>query len=92
MPDDKNAADRDSTSSLVISDDHRLAIEGWKSRKEQLYRQQKSVLEINDEAEKVNLLSLSQQQQQQKKDDGGGSVGSNNDDNNDNDNNNNCSH
>ena len=42
-----------------ISDDHQAAIEGWKARKDQLYRQQQSVTEVNDEAEKVNLLSLS---------------------------------
>jgi hypothetical protein len=42
-----------------ISDDHQTAMEGWKARKEQLYKQQQSVTEINDEAEKVNLLSLS---------------------------------
>jgi hypothetical protein len=44
-----------------ISDDHRVAIEGWKARKEQLYKQQQSVMGINDEAEKVNLLLLSKQ-------------------------------
>jgi len=44
-----------------ISDDHRAAIEGWKARKNQLYKQQQSVTEANDEAEKVNLLSLSKQ-------------------------------
>jgi hypothetical protein len=44
-----------------ISDDHRAAIEGWKARKNQLYKQQQSVTEVNDEAEKVNLLSLSKQ-------------------------------
>jgi len=42
-----------------ISDDHQAAIEGWKARKDQLHRQQQSVTEVNDEAEKVNLLSLS---------------------------------
>jgi len=42
--------------------DHRLAIEGWKARKDQLHKQQKSVTDINDEAEKVNLLSLSKKQ------------------------------
>jgi len=41
--------------------DHRAAIEGWKARKNQLYKQQQSVTEANDEAEKVNLLSLSKQ-------------------------------
>lgn len=45
----------------MISDDHRIAIEGWKARKDQLHKQQLSVMEINDEAEKVNLLSLSKQ-------------------------------
>jgi hypothetical protein len=44
-----------------ISDDHNIAIEGWKARKDQLHKQQQSVTEINDEAEKVNLLSLSKQ-------------------------------
>jgi hypothetical protein len=44
-----------------ITDDHRAAIEGWKSRKGQLHKQQQSVMDINDEAEKVNLLSLSKQ-------------------------------
>lgn len=44
-----------------ITDDHRAAIEGWKTRKDQLHKQQQSVTEINDEAEKVNLLSLSKQ-------------------------------
>jgi hypothetical protein len=44
-----------------VSDDHRVAIEGWKARKDQLHRQQQSVMVINDEAEKVNLLSLSKQ-------------------------------
>jgi hypothetical protein len=41
------------------SDDHQAAIEGWKARKDQLHRQQQSVTEVNDEAEKVNLLLLS---------------------------------
>jgi hypothetical protein len=44
-----------------VPNDHQAAIEGWKSRKDQLHRQQKSVTEVNDEAEKVNLLSLSKQ-------------------------------
>lgn len=42
-----------------ISDDHQAAMEGWKARKGQLHRQQQSVTDVNDEAEKVNLLSLS---------------------------------
>ena len=42
---------------IAISDDFHLAIEGWKMRKDQLYKQQQSVTEINEEAEKVNLLS-----------------------------------
>ena len=42
-----------------ISDDHRIAIKGWRTRKDQLHKQQQSVIEVNDEAEKVNLLSLS---------------------------------
>jgi len=44
-----------------ISDDHRIAIEGWKARKDQLHKQRQSVMEVNDEAEKVNLLSFSRQ-------------------------------
>jgi hypothetical protein len=44
-----------------ITDDHRAAIEGWKTRKDQLHRQQQSVMDINDKAEKVNLLSFSKQ-------------------------------
>ncbi len=36
-------------------------MDGWKKRKEQLHRQQESVTQANDEAEKVNLLSLSKQ-------------------------------
>jgi hypothetical protein len=43
----------------LISVDHQAAIEGWKARKDQLHKQQQSVMEINDEAEKVNLLSIS---------------------------------
>jgi len=43
------------------SDDHLAAIEGWKSRKDQLQKQRQSVSEINNEADKVNLLSLSKQ-------------------------------
>jgi hypothetical protein len=42
-----------------ISDDHLLAMEGWKARKDQLHKQQKSVSEVNREAEKLNLLLLS---------------------------------
>ena len=42
---------------IAISDDFHLAIEGWKMRKDQLYKQQQSVTEINEEAEKLNLLS-----------------------------------
>gem|GEM_PF-2247830 len=44
---------------ISISNGHQAAIDGWKARKDQLYRQQKSVMEINDAAEKLNLLSLS---------------------------------
>lgn len=47
-----------------VSDEHRTAIEGWKSRKEQLHRQQESVHRINDEAEKVYLLALSKKKDQ----------------------------
>jgi hypothetical protein len=53
-----------SSSSIPASDDiehYRLAMEGWKIRKEQLHKQQKSIIEINEEAEKMNLLSLSKQ-------------------------------
>lgn len=42
-----------------VSDGHVTAIAGWKSRKEQLHKQQESVAKANDEAEKVNLVSLS---------------------------------
>ncbi len=48
-----------------ITDDHRAAIDGWKARKAQLYRQQESVMQANDEAEKVNLLSISKQKKDQ---------------------------
>jgi hypothetical protein len=34
-------------------------MEGWKARKEQLYKQQESVLQVNEEAERISLLSLS---------------------------------
>jgi len=44
-----------------IPDDHQTAIEGWKARKGQLHKQQQSVSKVNNEAEKVNLLSLSKQ-------------------------------
>lgn len=44
-----------------VQDDHQAAMQGWKKRKEQLHRQQESVMQANDEAEKVNLLSLSKQ-------------------------------
>ena len=46
----------------ILSDEHRIAIQGWKARKDQLHKQQKSVTDVNDEAEKVNLLSLSKKQ------------------------------
>ena len=42
-----------------VSDDHLAAAAGWKSRKDQLHKQQESVIEVNDEAEKVNLVSMS---------------------------------
>jgi hypothetical protein len=45
----------------LISDDHKVAIEGWKARKDQLLRQRESVTRINDKAEKVNILSLLKQ-------------------------------
>ena len=41
------------------SDEHKAAMAGWKARKEQLHRQQESVFLANDEAEKVNLVTLS---------------------------------
>jgi hypothetical protein len=51
---------RDLTGSeSVVSDDHLAAIAGWKSRKEQLHKQQESVMKVNDEAEKVDLVSMS---------------------------------
>jgi hypothetical protein len=34
-------------------------MEGWKARKVQLYKQQESVMQVNEEAERVSLLSLS---------------------------------
>lgn len=46
-----------------LSDDHRAAMAGWKARKEQLHRQQESVYKANDEAEKVNLISLSKKKE-----------------------------
>jgi hypothetical protein len=61
---DKKILIRFAPTLLCLSDvpnDHQIAIEGWKSRKDQLHKQQKSVTEVNDEAEKVNLLSLSKQ-------------------------------
>lgn len=42
-----------------ISDGHIEAIAGWKSRKEQLHKQQESVMTANDDAEKVNIVSMS---------------------------------
>jgi hypothetical protein len=42
-----------------VSDGHMAAIAGWKSRKEQLHRQQESVMKANDEAEKINIVSMS---------------------------------
>lgn len=41
-----------------VSSDHRIAIDSWKARKEQLHRQQASAQESIDESYKVNLLSL----------------------------------
>jgi hypothetical protein len=50
-----------------ISDDHLLAMEGWKARRDQLHKQQKSVSEVNRGAEKVNLLlSLSSRHKEDK--------------------------
>ena len=39
-------------------DAYKIAIEGWKARKDQLLRQQESVMKLNYKAEKVNILSL----------------------------------
>ncbi|HKY11145.1 MAG TPA: hypothetical protein VJL79_04475 [Nitrososphaera sp.] len=44
--------------SPLISDDYKIAIEGWKTRKDQLLRQRESVTRINYKGEKVNILSL----------------------------------
>jgi hypothetical protein len=44
-----------------ISEAYKIAIEGWKARKDQLLRQQESVTRMNDKAEKVNLVSLLKQ-------------------------------
>lgn len=38
-----------------------MTVAGWKSRKDQLHKQQQSVSEVNDKAEKRNLLSFSKQ-------------------------------
>ncbi|HVX02092.1 MAG TPA: hypothetical protein VHA09_02975 [Nitrososphaera sp.] len=48
-----------------LSNDHMAAMVGWKARKEQLHRQQKSVDSVNNEAEKVNLISLSKKKNQE---------------------------
>ncbi|HJU96231.1 MAG TPA: hypothetical protein VJ643_09410 [Nitrososphaera sp.] len=47
--------------SPLISDDYKIAIEGWKARKDQLLRQRESVTRINYRTEKVNILSLLKQ-------------------------------
>ncbi|MFL6492544.1 MAG: hypothetical protein ACJ70O_05550 [Nitrososphaera sp.] len=47
--------------SPLVSDDHKVAIEGWKARKDQLLRQRESVTRINFKAEKMNLLSILKQ-------------------------------
>jgi hypothetical protein len=44
-----------------ISDDYKVAIEGWKARKDQLLRQRESVTRINYKSEKMNLLSFLKQ-------------------------------
>jgi hypothetical protein len=41
-----------------VSDAYKIAIQGWKARKDQLLRQRESVTRINYSAEKVNILSL----------------------------------
>jgi hypothetical protein len=48
-----------SDSKSGVSDDHLAALVGWKSRKGQLHKQQESVMKANDEAEKVNIVSMS---------------------------------
>jgi hypothetical protein len=44
-----------------MSDDYKIAMEGWKARKYQLLRQRESAMSINDETEKVNLVSILKQ-------------------------------
>jgi hypothetical protein len=46
---------------LSVAADHHLAIEGWKARKKQLYKQQKSVANVIEETERINLVSKAQQ-------------------------------
>jgi hypothetical protein len=57
-------SDGNNNDNVILSDDHRAAMAGWKARKEQLHRQQESVFKANDEAEKVNLVSLSKKKRE----------------------------
>ncbi|MER3407376.1 MAG: hypothetical protein C4292_00715 [Nitrososphaera sp.] len=62
MPEGQQKSDSpDTSATIIISDEHRAAMAGWKARKEQLYRQRESVDRVNDEAEKVHLVSLSKE-------------------------------
>lgn len=54
-----NSEANDTDNNNDPSNGHMAAMAGWKARKEQLHRQQKSVDKANNEAEKVNLVSLS---------------------------------
>ncbi|HJU95415.1 MAG TPA: hypothetical protein VJ643_05225 [Nitrososphaera sp.] len=47
--------------SPLVSGEYKIAIEGWKARKDQLLRQRESVMRINYRAEKVNILSFLKQ-------------------------------
>jgi hypothetical protein len=49
-------------SDALISEDYKIAIEGWKARKDQLLKQRESVTRINNKAEELNLVSLLKQQ------------------------------
>jgi len=46
----------------LISEDYKIAIEGWKARKDQLLKERESVTRINNKAEELNLVSLLKQQ------------------------------
>jgi hypothetical protein len=45
----------------LTSEDYKIAIEGWKARKDQLLKQRESVTRINDKAEELNLVSILKQ-------------------------------